>query len=451
MTAINYKLLKPISSKEIQLWDYLTYFKEIDDTSFNFPVVSLSSVIKQRKQFITIDDSQTYKRCRVQLYAKGVELRDEVLGSAIKTKRQQLCKKDDFLVAEIDAKNGGYGIIPSHLEEAVVSSHYFLYEINQEKLLPKYLELYIKTDVFASQVKAVGSTNYAAIRPYHVLEYTIPLPNDLDTQRYLVNEYNQKLTQAQEAESQADELEKGIESYFLQELGIEKSKPVEKKQGLQVMRFKELSRWDYGYAIGEEQNIFTLLERSKYPTMKLGEVYNFINRPWSSKRHQNSTFRYIEIGSVDSFSGITNYTEIETKKAPSRATQIIKENDLIIGLTRPNLKKFTLVSKEYDDYICSSAFQIISPSDNYNLEFLLEFLKSDAGVKQVSFFMAGALYPAITSTQLKNLQIPLPPSDIQTQIVNHIAAEKEKIKTLRQQAEALRKQAKEEFENEIFA
>lgn len=450
MTVVNYKLLKPIYSKEIQLWDYLTYFKETNDVAFNFPVISLSSVIKQRKQFITIDDSQTYKRCRVQFFAKGVELRDEVLGSEIKTKRQQLCKKDDFLVAEIDAKNGGYGIVPNHLEGSVVSSHYFLYEINQEKLLPEYLELYIKTDVFASQVKVVGSTNYAAIRPYHVLEYTIPLPDDLDTQRYLINQYNQKLTQAQEAEDQADKLEKGIERYLLQELGIEKPKPVEKKRGLQLVSFKELSRWDYGYSTGEEQDIFTVLEKSSYPTVKLGEAYNFINRPWSSKKYPNSTFRYVEIGSVDSFLGITNYTEIETKKAPSRATQIIKENDLIVGLTRPNLKKFTLVNKEYDGYICSSAFQIISPSVNYSLEFLLEFLKSDAGVKQISFFMAGALYPAITSTQLKNLYIPLPPKDIQTQIVNHITSQKEQIKALRTQAEALRKQAKADFENEIF-
>jgi type I restriction enzyme S subunit len=138
--------------------------------------VALGTVIRQRKSFITIDDDATYKRCRVQTSARGVVLRDVVPGAEIKTKKQQVCRAGDFLVAEIDAKAGGYGLVPAALEGAVVSSHYFLFEVDGAQLDRDYLGWYARTDRFFDQVRAVGSTNYAAIRPSSVLQYTMPLP-----------------------------------------------------------------------------------------------------------------------------------------------------------------------------------------------------------------------------------------------------------------------------------
>ncbi len=90
-------------------------------------VVSLAKVIRQRKEFITINDLELYTRPRVQSHARGIVLRDVVLGAEIKTKQQQVCRAGEFLVAEIDAKVGGYGIVPKDLDGTIVSSHYFLF------------------------------------------------------------------------------------------------------------------------------------------------------------------------------------------------------------------------------------------------------------------------------------------------------------------------------------
>ena len=48
------------------------------------PLVRLGQVIAHRKAFITIDDTQTYMRCRVQSYGKGIVLRDIVAGADIR-------------------------------------------------------------------------------------------------------------------------------------------------------------------------------------------------------------------------------------------------------------------------------------------------------------------------------------------------------------------------------
>jgi len=81
-----------------------------------FPMVPLGQTIRHRKEFIQINDLETYKRCRVQLHAKGIVLRDMVSGSEIKTKEQQVCRAGEFLVAEIDAKVGGFGVVPDDLD-----------------------------------------------------------------------------------------------------------------------------------------------------------------------------------------------------------------------------------------------------------------------------------------------------------------------------------------------
>src|SRR5438132_11234870 len=148
-----------------------------------WPKVRLGEVLRHRKEFITIDDLTNYKRPRVQLHVHGIVQRDEVPGALIKTKTQQLCHTGEFLVAEIDAKVGGFGIVPQSLNDSIVSSHYFLFVVDESKLDRRFLDFFIQTPVFREQVAAQGSTNYAAIRPSHVLGYEIPLPPLAEQQR----------------------------------------------------------------------------------------------------------------------------------------------------------------------------------------------------------------------------------------------------------------------------
>lgn len=74
--------------------------------------VPLGEFLTQRKEFFAIDDFSRYKRTRVQSHGKGIVLRDEIGGTEIKTKKQQAARAGEFLVAEIDAKVGGFGIVP---------------------------------------------------------------------------------------------------------------------------------------------------------------------------------------------------------------------------------------------------------------------------------------------------------------------------------------------------
>jgi type I restriction enzyme, S subunit len=192
-----------------------------------WPAVPLGKVIRQRKSFVVIDDFTEYKRCRVQLHAQGIVLRDTVPGTEIKTKKQQACKAGDFLVAEIDAKVGGFGIVPDDLDGAIVSSHYFLFEVADDQLDRQFLDYFIRTPNFRDQVTAQGSTNYAAIRPNDVLGYQIPLPL-LPEQRRIVariEELAAKINEARELRQKAvEEAEAFVTSFHAKLAGTRMKK-----------------------------------------------------------------------------------------------------------------------------------------------------------------------------------------------------------------------------------
>lgn len=163
-----------------------------------WPMVPLGEMLTHRKEFIQIDDAAIYKRCRVKLHAQGIVLRDEVPGIEIKTKKQQVCRAGEFLVAEIDAKVGGFGIVPDALDAAIVSSHYFLFQVIETALDKTFLDYFIRTPFFRDQVTAQGSTNYAAIRPKEVLGYKIPLP-PLSEQKRIVGRIEELAAKIEEA------------------------------------------------------------------------------------------------------------------------------------------------------------------------------------------------------------------------------------------------------------
>ena len=185
--------------------------------SVAWPQVPLGEVVAHRKEFVTIDDLETYRRPRVQLHAKGIVLRDSVPGTLIKTKKQQVVRAGEFLVAEIDAKVGGFGIVPNELDGAIVSSHYFLYGHLADRLDNKYLGCFVKTRAFREQVEAQGSTNYAAIRPGEVLDYKIPLP-PLDEQRRIVARIEELAAKVQEAQNARRDADRQFSALYAKQL-----------------------------------------------------------------------------------------------------------------------------------------------------------------------------------------------------------------------------------------
>lgn len=176
-----------------------------------YPLVPMERFLAHRKAFFRIDDDSEYNLVTVQLHARGIKHRSRKFGHEIKTKRQQKIRPGDLLVAEIDAKSGGYGLVPEDAAGSIVSSHYYLYDIDESIVEPKFLEYYLKSGQpeFDIQQFVQGSLNYAAIRAYQFPKLEIPLP-PLAEQRRIVGKLDALTARIEQALALQEETERDL-------------------------------------------------------------------------------------------------------------------------------------------------------------------------------------------------------------------------------------------------
>ena len=161
-----------------------------------------------------------------------------------------------------------------------------------------------------------------------------------------------------------------------------------------------------------------LTKDTKVEMKKLGELCQQIsNIKW---KNEKNSFQYIDLTSVDRETHeIINTTKIDSSNAPSRAQQIVKENDVLFGTTRPMLKRSTFISKEFDGQICSTGYCVLRPNQEIvKPRYIYHHINSSLFYQYVETHQQGASYPAISDADVKNFTIPLPPLDIQQRIVN---------------------------------
>ena len=159
------------------------------------------------------------------------------------------------------------------------------------------------------------------------------------------------------------------------------------------------------------------LHRSTHET--LGNIAKLCHQRWNPEECQEDTFRYIEINSVSRETGEASYSNTLTKEAPSRAQNIVREDDIIISLTRPHHGSIALIDNNLDGCIASTGFAVLREikDPTLNRTYLYSVLRSQFCLNQMLQRSSGGNYPAITTDQLMRILIPTPQPSIQ----NHIA------------------------------
>lgn len=177
----------------------------------SFPIVKFADIMRENTESIKIDDSKEYTRITVKLHGQGVVFRDTRIGKKIKTKRQKVVKKGQFIVAELDAKFGAFGVIPKELEGAIVSSHYWLFDLDTDRILPEYFDYVIRNGPYEALIRpnVKGTTNYAAPRPKHIIALELPLP-PLEKQREILSRLSEQLEIKEKAEKKFSQLLKEL-------------------------------------------------------------------------------------------------------------------------------------------------------------------------------------------------------------------------------------------------
>jgi type I restriction enzyme S subunit len=146
--------------------------------STGWPAVPLGEVLTHCKDFIESPEDRMYPKLSVRLYGKGVVIDAPADGATLKMKRHQLARAGQVILSEIWGKKRAIGFVPLEGEGALCTSHFFLFDVNEEQLYRGWLAAVFRTNYLAVQLgaQAFGTTGYAAVRPNDLLAASIPLP-----------------------------------------------------------------------------------------------------------------------------------------------------------------------------------------------------------------------------------------------------------------------------------
>jgi hypothetical protein len=137
----------------------------------------------------------------------------------------------------------------------------------------------------------------------------------------------------------------------------------------------------------------------------------------ASVRHERfkaegaGNFEYIEIGGVQADGTVIAETT-PLLEAPSRATQHVRNGDVVTSTVRPIRRLSALISEEQDGAVCSSGFVVLEP-DAIAPETLLTYLRLSPICELMDLHTSASLYPAISEKDL--MALPVPRIDVNTQ------------------------------------
>ncbi|MGQ0600609.1 MAG: restriction endonuclease subunit S [Anaerolineales bacterium] len=174
-----------------------------------WPRVPLAQVLRQDMQYITELEPRPYPKLSVKLYGRGVVLDAPTDGATVKMARHQFAKPGQVILSEIWAKKGAIGIVPPDGAGALVTSHFFLFNIDETRLHPRFVYWLLTGNYFAEELdaQAHGTTGYAAVRPKQFLNVEIPLPPLAEQQRIVarIEELARRVEEARGLRAQAVE------------------------------------------------------------------------------------------------------------------------------------------------------------------------------------------------------------------------------------------------------
>jgi len=416
------------------------------DSKFNYSkkyeLAKIGDFLIKSRNVVNIEDDKVYNRVTVKINNNGVIPRDSVKGVNIGTKKQFLTKVGQFIISKIDARNGAFGIIPIELDNAIVTNDFPLFEVNLQKINPKFLLLITTTDVFIkfAQSCSSGTTNRQRMDINMFLNQRIPLPK-LEEQNRIVDNYFDKIQESKIIKKQISDLEEEIEKYLFKTLGLANEKLTKKGKGLHFVKFTDINRWDLNFLFQQEN-----ANKSIFPLIPYGELFDRLNNGISARNYTNAGIRFLKVTDIKQ-----NYIDNSNVKfiQKFKESDLITENTLLI--TRKGTVGNSIYINEGEKYTASSEIFIIKLNNLIDGNYFAEVNLSEFVQKQYKEKNTGTIMPSLSQDKLKEILIPLPSLDEQREISSHIKLIKKNISELVKLGSKKEVEAKQEFEKLIFS
>lgn len=191
---------------------------------------------------------------------------------------------------------------------------------------------------------------------------------------------------------------------------------------------------------------------SEWKKVKLGDLIDSI-----SIKHKFDKDEIIFLNTSDVLEGKVlhnNYSPIDG--LPGQAKKSIKKDDILFSEIRPKNKRFAYIDFDADNYVVSTKLMVLRrKSEDVNNKYLYNYLTSPSTLDYLQTIAEGrsGTFPQITFSELKSMEINLPPLEEQEKIANILSSLDDKIelnnemnKTLEEMAQSIFKRWFVDFE-----
>ncbi|MEE3744409.1 restriction endonuclease subunit S [Campylobacter porcelli] len=163
---------------------------------------------------------------------------------------------------------------------------------------------------------------------------------------------------------------------------------------------------------------------------KLKYITDYNTETLSENTSEDYEFDYVDIGSVTYENGIEQLQHLKFKNAPSRARRIVKKDDVILSTVRTYLKATASIPENDHPIIVSTGFITFRAKTEILSLYLKYAIQCDVFISDVESRSIGISYPAITSTEVIQMKILVPPLNEQKEIAEFLDKKCEKIDRL---------------------
>ncbi|MBJ9714633.1 restriction endonuclease subunit S [Burkholderia gladioli] len=194
------------------------------------------------------------------------------------------------------------------------------------------------------------------------------------------------------------------------------------------------NRWTVSFFSNAEQQA----TNSAFPMRPLGELAEERRGSSDPQKLGDIEITYLGLENIRSITGeLVDFAPRVARSIKSRS-KIFRRNDVLYGRLRPELNKVFLAQGEVEDGLCSGEFIVLVPKTNLVLpRYFRHALASSFVTKFAEKFRAGASLPRIAADDLLSIEIPVPPIEVQTEMVDQLIEIDNEIVRLRSRLEKL--------------
>jgi len=303
-------------------------------------------------------------------------------------------------------------------------SSYYLYAF----LLTKYGQNYLKREARGSVQQHVFLSQ--------IEKFEIPIFNNdfISKIEKLIIEFENSIELSKQSYTQAETL-------LLEEIGLQDFEP--SKEPVNIKSFKDSyatsGRLDAEYYQPKYDDYLKLIEDYSNGSDTITTICNLNGKNF--KPEDKTTYNYIELSNVGKTGDVNGCTTNLGEELPSRARRKVNTNDVIISSIEGSLDSCALITKEYDNALCSTGFYVIN-SKIINSETLLVLFKSELMQNVLKQNCSGTILTGMNKDDFLNINIPKIKESTQQKIAKLI----EQSFSLKKQSEHLLEIAKRSVE-----